>query len=168
MTSLAESLDSVGERIVDWALVGSPVTDAPVRGWPLARFSTALAIAVAYLAFVVLGSLFARATSGEGVKSRAARKSTTSGINFHAVDARFSLQLHLLDAGLTIDCCAQVVRRRVPVQHLPGHALLLHVPRSGHRGPAARLQLGVQFLHQGNHLVHAPRLQSGVLATFLI
>ena len=91
MTSLAESLDSVGERIVDWALVGSPVTDAPVRGWPLARFSTALAIAVAYLAFVVLGSLFARATPGEGVKSRAARKSTTSGVNFHAVDARFSL-----------------------------------------------------------------------------
>ena len=98
MTSLAESLDSVGERIVDWALVGSPVTDAPVRGWPLARFSTALAIAVAYLAFVVLGSLFARATPGEGVKSRAARKST-SGVNFHAVDARFSLQLRLLDAG---------------------------------------------------------------------
>ena len=76
MTSLAESLDSVGERIVDWALVGSPVTDAPVRGWPLARFSTALAIAVAYLAFVVLGSLFARATPGEGVESRAARQST--------------------------------------------------------------------------------------------
>ena len=47
MTSLAESLDSVGERIVDWALVGSPVTDAPVRGWPLARFSSAVAIAAA-------------------------------------------------------------------------------------------------------------------------
>ena len=91
MTSLAESLDSVGERIVDWARVGSPVTDAPVRGWPLARVSTALASAVAYLAFVVLGSLFARATPGEGVKSRAARKSTTSSVNFHAVDARFSL-----------------------------------------------------------------------------
>ena len=68
MTSLAESLDSVGERIVDWALVGSPVTDAPVRGWPLARFSSAVAIAAAYLAFVVLGSLFARATPGKGVK----------------------------------------------------------------------------------------------------
>jgi len=61
-------LDAVGDKIVAWALVGSTVTNEPVKDWPLSSFSTAASIAGAYLAFVFVGSLLMRAYPGDGVK----------------------------------------------------------------------------------------------------
>lgn len=58
MTTL--DLDGIGDKIVAWMLVGSDVTNKPVEGWALSSFSTAISIAGAYVAFVILGSARAR------------------------------------------------------------------------------------------------------------
>eukprot|EP00635_Sarcinochrysidales_sp_CCMP3193_P003353 CAMPEP_0118910148 /NCGR_PEP_ID=MMETSP1166-20130328/12415_1 /TAXON_ID=1104430 /ORGANISM="Chrysoreinhardia sp, Strain CCMP3193" /LENGTH=282 /DNA_ID=CAMNT_0006849601 /DNA_START=18 /DNA_END=866 /DNA_ORIENTATION=+ len=61
-------VDAFGEKIIEWALAGSSVTDEPVRGFPLSQFSTAACIAVGYLIFVAVGSVLGRVTPGKGVK----------------------------------------------------------------------------------------------------
>lgn len=68
MATLAAQIDTFGEKIVDWALSGTELTDDPVRGYPLARLSSAMAIVSVYLAFVVAGSIVGKLTSGSGVK----------------------------------------------------------------------------------------------------
>jgi len=65
---LVVKLDAFGDAVVDWALVGSNVTDAPVKGFPLAQFSTAAFIAAAYLAFVFVGGAVSALLPGKGVK----------------------------------------------------------------------------------------------------
>ena len=63
-------LEAMGESIIAWALVGSDVTNEPVKGYPLSSFGTAIGIAAAYLSFVLIGSMFMRAAPGDGIKSR--------------------------------------------------------------------------------------------------
>ena len=60
--------EAIGDQIIAWALVGSDVTDEPVKGWALGSFTTAISIAGAYLAFVLVGSLVMRAYPGDGIK----------------------------------------------------------------------------------------------------
>lgn len=45
-----------GETIITWMTEGSPVTNAPVKGWPMVSFSAAVAVVIAYLLFVVVGA----------------------------------------------------------------------------------------------------------------
>ncbi|CAM9239657.1 unnamed protein product [Choristocarpus tenellus] len=53
LTSYKDWANGVGDIILEWARDGQPV--GPTKDWPLADFSSALAIMVAYLMFVVVG-----------------------------------------------------------------------------------------------------------------
>ncbi|KAJ8603266.1 hypothetical protein CTAYLR_006943 [Chrysophaeum taylorii] len=65
---LAETIDGYGQTVIDWALVGSKVTDEPVKDYPLASLSSAMFVVAAYLGFVLVGSIVGRLTPGAGVK----------------------------------------------------------------------------------------------------